>query len=120
MPENGHSGTAQELAKNGSNYKFLLQKEKNDSQQALIGKVAEMTTLPNKFGALSLEKNGGGGDSLGDTPEPDQPMGGEGGESQPTSAENIVLNVEDRKRLTLADTAPKGGGIRRIITTDRS
>lgn len=84
----------------------------------MIGKVAEMTTLPNKFGALSLEKNGGG-DALGDTPEPDQPIG-EGGESQPTSAENIVLNVEDRKRLTLADTAPKGGGIRRIITTDRS
>ena len=86
----------------------------------MIGKVAEMTTLPNKFGALSLDKNGGGDSLGGDTPEPDQPMGQEGGENQPTSAENIVLNVEDRKRLTLADTAPKGGGIRRIITTDRS
>ena len=104
--------------------KKIFQKEKNDSQQALIGKVAEMTTntLPNKFGALSLDKNGSGDNgTLSETPE--TPTGQEAtleGEEKPTSAENIVLNVEDRKRLTLADTAPKGGGIRRIITTDRS
>ena len=98
----------------------------------MIGKVAEMTnSLPSKFGGLSLDKNGSGAAS-GDGPVSTPPNAdaetaasqggaetGPDGEA-PTSAENIVLNNEDRKRLTLADTAPKGGGIRRIITTDRS
>ena len=46
---------------------------------------------------------------------------GNANSNQSQQADNIVLSVDDRKRLTLADTAPKGGGIRRIITTnDRS
>ena len=113
-------------------------KEKNESQQALIGKVAEMTTTTSgnttggatspaatavtaKFGELSL-KNGAAGDglSVSETPEQGATVDMVDGEEKPKSAENIVLNTEDRKRLTLADTAPKGGGIRRIITTDRS
>lgn len=69
-----------------------------------------------KFGELSL-KNGAGDGLASETPEPVELVDGE---EKPKSAENIVLNTEDRKRLTLADTAPKGGGIRRIITTDRS
>ena len=95
-----------------------------------------MSELTNKFSSVGLEKGSSeasptatpgatqmaGGPPSGATQMP--PNGGPGLSEQPTqsthAADNIVLSVDDRKRLTLADTAPKGGGIRRIIAQERS
>jgi len=114
--------------KKNMNKDFLpSQKERNEGKQALISQVSELT---NKFSSVGLEK-GSSEPSPTATPGGQQqqvapPNGGGQSASSPTdqqqghAADNIVLSVDDRKRLTLADTAPKGGGIRRIITQERS
>lgn len=114
--------------KKNMNKDFLpSQKERNEGKQALISQVSELT---NKFSSVGLEK-GSSEPSPTTTPGGQQqqvapPNGGGQSASSPTdqqqghAADNIVLSVDDRKRLTLADTAPKGGGIRRIITQERS